>query len=476
MKKLLIVCFCALPTALFLSSCDDKEQSAKGSATFSFTHSSTNAGSRVKETANKILVTIKDSGGNLVENKKEISLYNFEGEYISEPLVLGIGEYTVEEFLVLNNDNEVIYVSPIDGSELAYLVAKPLPLPFSVAQDKITQVAPEVITAEGHTAIEFGYVTFSFDVVNTLAFLSSAFVYNGTELELSSYNLLVTSGSDTLYNAPKPNSTTSTIVRSNYNSFKLLFSKAGYLSVQKEFTKEQLLNYQNSAVTAVFPDSLLNKGLVAYYTFENGKSHDLTGNGNDGEISNALPSSDRTGRTTESMKFDSSDDYIKVNNPSFLNDSMGTFVAWVKFSDLGHTQYVGSVGDENSIENYISFLRIDGTDRTIGIYQREVGMANWVKGSTVLQTNQYYHLAMTSNGSEWKIYVNGQRENLTVVGGVNNGKWISQLAGIDNFVIGSSIIQQPYNVPYLAGNIDEVRLYNRELKEPEITILYNKTR
>ncbi|MCZ8217016.1 MAG: hypothetical protein O9262_12290, partial [Cyclobacteriaceae bacterium] len=60
--------------------------------------------------------------------------------------------------------------------------------------------------------------------------------------------------------------------------------------------------------------------------------------------------------------------------------------------NLSQTQYVGSVGDEQSIESYLSFLRIDGSDKTVGLYQREVGNANWLKGSTVLQTNRYYHL------------------------------------------------------------------------------------
>jgi Neuraminidase (sialidase) len=65
---------------------------------------------------------------------------------------------------------------------------------------------------------------------------------------------------------------------------------------------------------------------------------------------------------------------------------------------------------------------------------------------------------------------------LNIVSGVNNGKWISNLSGIDNFTIGNLLIQSPYTIPYISGKIDEVRLYNRALSQSEINILYNTTK
>lgn len=459
-------------------SCSEENQLAKGSASFSFTNN-TAPGSRIQETASKLLVSIKDGQGTLVHDKLEVSLYNFEGEFISEPLVLDAGNYSLVEFIVLNAANEVIYVCPIEGSTLAYLVEKPLAIDFVVEKDEVTNVVPEVITAEGNSAIDFGYTTFSFQIVNTLKFLSSAFTYNSNTnvLELASHTLLVKSGNDTLYYSAKPNQSTFTVVKSNYTNYTLTFSKSGYATEIVQFTKDELLaNFQTTPVVVVFTDAILANGLVAHYSFKGGLSGDLTGNGNNGTISGSTAVADRLGRSNESMKFNSSDDYIKVNTPSFLSNNEGSFAAWVKFDDLGHTQYVGSVGDEQSSESYLSFLRIEGTEKKVGLYQREAGAANWLKGTTVLQTNTYYHLVMLSTGTEWKIYINGQPETLSIVGGVNNGKWISDLAGIDNFVIGSSIIQAPYTIPYLSGNIDEVRLYNRALSQSEITTLFNTTK
>ncbi len=178
----------------------------------------------------------------------------------------------------------------------------------------------------------------------------------------------------------------------------------------------------------------------------------------------------------ESFQFNDIDDYIKVDNPNFLGNEKGTFLAWVEFDDIDHTQYVGSVGDINSIENYISLLRLDPGSHTLGVYQREVDSANWVNGSTVISQDIYYHVALVSDGHSWSIYVDGKKESLTIVKGSNNGNWFKDLSGIDNFVIGNCLIMKPYIVPYLTGNIDEVLLYNRPLTEGEIKYIYNLER
>jgi len=222
--------------------------------------------------------------------------------------------------------------------------------------------------------------------------------------------------------------------------------------------------------------SIPKDGLVGYYTFKETNANDESGNKNHGVISNVSFTSDRLGKGSEAAHFDSENEYIIASNPSFLNDNKGSIVAWVKFENLDHTQYVASVGDEGSSENYISFLRLDPILHTLGIYQRQPGGANWLEGVSVIETDKYYHLVMLSDGLQWTVYINGVKENLTVRQGSNSGKLISQLNSIDNFVIGGSVIQAPYTKPNFSGVIDEVLLYNRPLTEQEITALYANTK
>ena len=219
--------------------------------------------------------------------------------------------------------------------------------------------------------------------------------------------------------------------------------------------------------------SISQKGLVAYYTFTGGHAYDVSGNGNHGVISGAKPSYDSYSRPNESFHFIGESDYLLVNHPNFLDNNVGTLAAWVKFDNLDHIQYVASVGDDNSIESYLSFVRLDPSSRTLGIYQREPGLQNWVNGTTVISPDIYYHVAVTSDGLKWSLYINGIKEELVVKSGSNNGKWISDLSSIDNFVIGNLIIKEPYVVPYLSGNIDEVLLYNRTLSENSIKYIFS---
>lgn len=220
----------------------------------------------------------------------------------------------------------------------------------------------------------------------------------------------------------------------------------------------------------------LAKGLVAHYSFKGGIAKDLSGNNNDGAVTGAEAEDDRSDRDDEALEFEENDDLVYINNPSFLDNDQGTFAAWVKFDNLNHTQYLASVGDEATTNHYMSFIRIDGTDQTIGVYWRQGEEANWLKSTVTVTTGVYYHMVLVSDGSEFKIYLDGEALDLNVVQGENNGNWISDIADLDNFVIGNSVLMPPYTIPYLSGKLDEVRLYDRVLSEDEILKLYDTTK
>jgi Concanavalin A-like lectin/glucanases superfamily/Bacterial Ig-like domain len=209
-------------------------------------------------------------------------------------------------------------------------------------------------------------------------------------------------------------------------------------------------------------DNPLEDGLVAHYTFENGLAQDKSGLGNNGVITGAQPGKDRSNRDNESLIFDSETDRVYVASPAFLNNSTGTFAAWVKFDNLDNTQYLTSVGDESNTTNYMAFVRIDGADHSIGYYWRNNSEAVWLKSSAVVTTGVYYHMVVVANGEKVRIYLNNVE--------------ISQISGLDNFVIGNVALQTPHPLPNVAGNLDEVRLYNRVLSQNEITLLYTSTK
>src|SRR5688500_4757607 len=123
--------FLAVALLLFVvvTSCDDAKHTkpGHGQVTFSLDLNSTSQG-RVAQEPHALIVTVVDKNNIPVLNKKKITLYSFNGSFISEPLDLKSGTYKLTEFFVLDENNNIVYATPLEGSPLAYLVNDPLPM------------------------------------------------------------------------------------------------------------------------------------------------------------------------------------------------------------------------------------------------------------------------------------------------------------------------------------------------------------
>ena len=121
--------------------------------------------SLTNENIDKILISIENEEGINVYELEEIEIYKFNDEYISEPISLKTGIYNITEFLVVDDEDQVVYVTPKVGSELDYLVNNPLPVSFGVYTNEITKVSLEVVSVKHGNPKDFGYVTFQFNFV-----------------------------------------------------------------------------------------------------------------------------------------------------------------------------------------------------------------------------------------------------------------------------------------------------------------------
>jgi len=96
-----------------------------------------------------------------------LNLYGFGQSWASDAIELQVGEYKLYSFLILDQFNQIMYATPVEGSELAQYVVDPLPIDFNVSENEMTLVTPQVIAVEANDTPEsFGYVSFSFDVVD----------------------------------------------------------------------------------------------------------------------------------------------------------------------------------------------------------------------------------------------------------------------------------------------------------------------
>jgi glycosidase len=115
-----------------------------------------------------ILVSIKNpANGAMMYTREKVELFNNNGEYLSTSIPLRAGSYQLTEFIVTDDADNIIYVTPLAGSQYDYLVTRPLPIEFSISADNTTVVRPEVVSVTGPLSA-YGYAAFTFEIKDNL--------------------------------------------------------------------------------------------------------------------------------------------------------------------------------------------------------------------------------------------------------------------------------------------------------------------
>lgn len=157
---------------VFLLQCTSEEVVDQGNQKVQFAvslPSGTDSGGRVNQSlpdGASVRISITNNAGPVVTNE-QIDLLKVGNGYITEPLALGAGTYSITDFMIVK-DAEVLYATPKQGSPLATAVAKPLPFSFIVTADEVSNIGIQVISVNAKAPEDFGYVSFGIDVVQPL--------------------------------------------------------------------------------------------------------------------------------------------------------------------------------------------------------------------------------------------------------------------------------------------------------------------
>ncbi len=125
-----------------------------------------------------VLVSVVDENGEEVLSDELIPLYQFGDGFVSEKVKLDAGRYALTKFMVIDPSGKVLYAAPMKGSPLAYLVDKPLPIPFGIRDGQVTRVTPEVLPVGNGGPEDFGYVSFGVAIVRPLDFFTICYLDN----------------------------------------------------------------------------------------------------------------------------------------------------------------------------------------------------------------------------------------------------------------------------------------------------------
>jgi len=187
-----------------------------------------------------------------------------------------------------------------------------------------------------------------------------------------------------------------------------------------------------------------------------GNNHPITVNGN------PSPDSDKDGIANSALYFDGVDDYLNLGTGLFGIDQSGEFTIslWVNM--------------ENNLGSYNSLIKRSQYNNPFGVLiysdNRVRNMARTISDdvyrvhSNALNPDVWYHVAVTYSDSRMVSYQNGQE-----IESIDNPGTLDTLETHDTTigaVFDGTFIQQ-FN-----GIMDDIRIYNSALSQPEIQALY----
>lgn len=213
-------------------------------------------------------------------------------------------------------------------------------------------------------------------------------------------------------------------------------------------------------------------GLVGWWTFDgkdipNGRVNDLSGSGNHGNPTNISTSTFYApGKIGQGVRFDGSDDYVKVPTSSSLNlTDNGSVCTWVNFVQV-----------QSGFRSIIA--RRSGGGTNYGMNYTDSGNLQWYFDSG--GGFQVHSVSFTSNFSYGKWYhicgvfaKNGSNTTSTIY---KNGELLNSTSLTGNIApVATDVYMGAYGVASENASIkmDDTRIYNRALSANEIRQLYN---
>ncbi|MEE8458271.1 MAG: LamG domain-containing protein [Phycisphaerales bacterium] len=190
-------------------------------------------------------------------------------------------------------------------------------------------------------------------------------------------------------------------------------------------------------------------------------ANDDSAYGNNGTLQNMDGSEWTTGQVDNGLNLDGAEDYIDTGIASNLANTI-TMMAWFNSDDAG------SIGDNYVAQRFLSQRDASNSSRlALGINLDRVavfwddGGLNTQGGTTTLVAGDWYHAAVTYDGTTVRLYLNG----------IEEGNWAEASMSTpttDTFMIGANFAA----TRLFNGVLDDARLYSRALCAAEVAAIH----
>ena len=170
-----------------------------------------------------------------------------------------------------------------------------------------------------------------------------------------------------------------------------------------------------------------------------------------------------------SLNFNGSSDYIDCGTGSVFNLNQVTISAWI--NDNQTTNYGTVAGVRKSSDNTVPYMLIKLTAASKIIRFRATqsdGTDVQINSNPIIEANTWYHVVGVADGSNIKMYVNGELQTAT-------NSYDGTLATPDSdFEIGKYPTAPTLPASYhWYGQISNVAVFNTGLSQSQVTTLYN---
>ena len=219
-----------------------------------------------------------------------------------------------------------------------------------------------------------------------------------------------------------------------------------------------------------FPSELITDGLLLNLDAGDPRSYpgsgttwtDLSGNGNNGTLTNGPTYSNANGG---SIVFDGSNDYVTCGNGSLLNFGRNNFniSCWIKTSAT-NAEYSSIISKYNNAQSAGPWIQLSNNSSKFVVFG--IDGSNFLTSSTSVNNNVWRNISCQRTGlTNLEIYVDG-----VLVSSENNTANVD-CTQTENLVIGAMNLTSLQR--WFSGNISNVTIYNRALSAAEVAQNYD---
>ncbi|MFZ4707905.1 MAG: LamG-like jellyroll fold domain-containing protein, partial [Bacteroidales bacterium] len=199
---------------------------------------------------------------------------------------------------------------------------------------------------------------------------------------------------------------------------------------------------------------VVTNGLVAYYTFDQQNANDWTGNYNGVVFGGLTYSSNSPDSQGYSTVFDGSSAYISIGSNPLNGTSSFSVNFWIKTQVTNGYLFCGHPENTNSFNIHLYYGSLTGS------------YPFWMDISSIALDNQWHLITLVRSysSSTAKIYIDSNLIETITAGGTPSWGGGALLVGRRSPYYGTDFYQ---------GQMDNIRLYNRDLSVQEIQQIYN---